>query len=77
MKMPSRFISFFKNLIEGLATFVLGCLAMIMVLFYAKTSNPAINIAQVQSALAILDQVREIVLCLTAEVPHLNIYLCL
>lgn len=74
MKMPARFISLFKKLIERLATFVLGGMAMIMLLYYFKTSNPAINIAQAQSAMLIVDQVSQFALCLASEVSRLNIY---
>ena len=81
MKIPSRFISFFKVLIERIATFVLGCLAMMMVLYYARISNPVINIAQVQSAMEIVDQIgqqlSQFVYCLASEVPRLNIHLYL
>ena len=89
MKNPSRFISFFKVLIERIATFVLGCLAMMMVLYYARVSNPVINIAQVQSAIEIVDQIgqqlseqlseqlSQLVWCLAYEVPRLTIHLYL
>ena len=85
MKNPSRFISFFKVLIERIATFVLGCLAMMMVLYYARVSNPVINIAQVQSAIEIVDQIgqqlgeqlSQLVWCLASEVPRLNVHLYL
>lgn len=77
MKMPAQFIPFVKKLIERLATFVLGCLALLMVLYYFKTSNPVIKVAQVQSAMALVDQVSQLVLCLTSEIPHLNIHVYL
>lgn len=93
MKIPSRFISFFKVFIERIATFILGCLAMMMVLYYARKSNPVINIAQVQSAMEIVDQIgqqlceqlseqiseqiSQLVWCLASEVPRLNIHVYL
>ena len=77
MKIPARFIPFVKKLIERLATFVLGCLAMIMLLYYATTSNPSIHIAQSQSAMAIVEQVSQMASCLASELPLLNIHLIL
>ena len=77
MKMPARFISYVKKLIERLATFVLGCLAMLMVLYYFKTSNPVIKISDVRGAIAIVEQVNLFASCLASEVPRLNIHLYL
>ena len=77
MKSPSPFISFCKNMVERVATFVLGCLAMIMVLYYAEISNPAFNITRVQSVIALLDQVSQFVACLASDVRHLNLHLYL
>ena len=75
MKMPARFISLLKRLIECLATFVLGCLAMLMVLYYFKTSNPVIKVSDVPGVMVIVEHVNKFVLCLASEVPRLNIYL--
>jgi hypothetical protein len=74
MKKPSRFISFCKDLVERLATLVLGSLAMIMVLYYAEISNPALNITRVERAIAMLEHVSRFVAFLTSDVTQLNLH---
>lgn len=75
MKKPSRFISFCKDLVERLATLVLGSLAMIMVLYYAEINNPAINITRVERAIALVEHVSRFVVCLTSDVTRFNLHL--
>ena len=77
MKTLRRFISICKQITEWLATLAFGGVTLLMMLYYAEISNPAMHITKLQNGIALLAHVSRVVACLASDAMCLNLALYL
>lgn len=71
MKTPRQLISICKQIAECFVTLVFGGVTLLMMLYYAEISNPAMNVTKMQSGIEILVQLSRLVACLASDAMQL------